>query len=256
MFREDRLAWIKEKIISNEKITVEEICQEYGISEESARRDLRLLDKEGVCHRTRGGAIAKGQVSVRPPLDRDFSKMQIFDNYRDIAKKAVSMIKENDTVYITGGSFGYIMTTMLPRDIHFTVIVNSIDVAKEMRQFENIDVYVAGGKMRQSGSLTDSLASEFVSRIHCDICFITGSGLTADFGLTNGTDETATFQRTVMKNSRKKCLLIPGKKIGENSFIKVCDVENFDCIITDGECDEEELKALGELGVEILVTEE
>lgn len=46
MFREDRLAWIKEKIISNEKITVDEICQEYGISEESARRDLRLLDSE------------------------------------------------------------------------------------------------------------------------------------------------------------------------------------------------------------------
>ena len=144
----------------------------------------------------------------------------------------------------------------MPRDIHYTVVVNSVDIGKELRSFENIDVYIAGGKMRQSGSLVDSLANEFVSRLHFDLCFITGAGLTAEFGLSNGTDETATFQRTVIKNSRSRCLVIPSSKIGVDSFIKVCDVDAFDSIITDWDCVEDQIAAIEERGVEIMVVEE
>ena len=256
MFIEERHQKISDTIKANGKITIAEITSKYGISDESARRDLRLLEQKGICKRTHGGAISIGQVSVRPPVDRNFDNMPIFDNYREISRVAAGKIRENDTVYLTGGSFGHIMVSFLPRDIHYTVVVNSVDIVKELRSFENIDVYIAGGKMRQSSSLVDSLANEFVSRLHFDLCFITGAGLTAEFGLSNGTDETATFQRTVIKNSRSRCLVIPSSKIGVDSFIKVCDVDAFDSIITDWDCVEDQIAAIEERGVEITVVEE
>ncbi|MBD5169793.1 MAG: DeoR/GlpR transcriptional regulator [Oscillibacter sp.] len=256
MFIEERHREISDTIKVNGKITIAEITGRFGISDESARRDLRLLEQKGVCKRTHGGAIALGQVSVRPPVDRDFDHMPVFDNYREISRAAVKKIRENDTVYLTGGSFGHIMVSFLPRDIRYTVIVNSVDIGKELRSFDNIDVYVAGGKMRQSGSLVDSLANEFVSRIHFDLCFITGAGLTAEFGLSNGTDETAAFQRTVIKNSRKKCLVLPSSKIGIDSFIKVCDADAFDYIITDWDCAEDQIAAIEKEGVEVTIVEE
>lgn len=256
MFMEERHQEIAEMIKVNGKITIAEITGRYGISDESARRDLRLLEQKEICKRTHGGAIAVQQVNVRPPVDRDFDHMPIFDNYREISRAAAAKIRENDTVYLTGGSFGYIMVSFLPRDIRYTVIVNSVDIGKQLRGFDNIEVYLAGGKMRQSGSLVDSLANEFVSRLHFDLCFITGAGLTADFGLSNGTDETAAFQRTVIKNSRKRCLLIPGSKVGIDSFMKVCDVDMFDSIITDWDCVEDQISAMEEKGVEITVVEE
>lgn len=256
MFIEERHQKISDTIKKNGKITIAEITSKYGISDESARRDLRLLEQKGICKRTHGGAISIGQVNVRPPVDRNFDDMPIFDNYREISRIAAGKIRENDTVYLTGGSFGHIMVSFLPRDIHYTVVVNSVDIGKELRGFENIDVYIAGGKMRQSGLLVDSLANEFVSRLHFDLCFITGAGLTAEFGLSNGTDETATFQRTVIKNSRSKCLVIPSSKIGVDSFIKVCDVDTFDSIITDWDCIEDQIAAIEEKGVEVTVVEE
>lgn len=255
MFIEERHQQISEIINTNGKITIAEITGKYGISDESARRDLRLLEQKGICKRTHGGAISILQVSVRPPVDRDFDNMPIFDTYREISRAAAARIRENDTVYLTGGSFGYIMVSFLPRDIHYTVIANSVDIGKELRGFDNIDVYIVGGKMRQSGSLVDSLANEFVSRLHFDLCFITGGGLTAEFGLSNGTDETATFQRTVIKNSRKRCLVISSSKIGVDSFIKVCNVNVFDSIITDWDCVEDQIAAIEEKGVEITVVE-
>ena len=256
MFIEERHQEITEIIKENGKITIAEITDKYGISDESARRDLRLLEQKGVCKRTHGGAISVQQVSARPPVDRDFESMPIFDNYREISRKAVAMIRENDTIYLTGGSFGHIMVSFLPRNIHYTVIANSVDIGKELRAFDNIEVYIVGGKMRQSGSLVDSLSNEFVSRLHFDLCFITGAGLTADFGLSNGTDETATFQRTVIQNSRRRCLVIPSSKVGVDSFIKVCDVDAFDSIITDWDCVEDHITAIEEKGVNVTIVEE
>lgn len=256
MFMQERHQAIADSIRNQGKITIGEITQVYGISDESARRDLRILEQQGICKRTHGGAILAKQVNIRPPVDRKFEKMEIFDNYREIARLAAEQIKPNDVVYLTGGSFGYIMLSFLPRDFFYTLVVNSVDIGKELRDFDNLDVYITGGKMRRSGSLVDSLANEFVNRLHFDLCFMTGAGLTAEFGLSNGTDETAAFQRTVIRNSRKRILLIPGVKVGMDSFIKVCEPELFDMVITDWECMEEHISALEDKGIQVCLVEE
>lgn len=182
--------------------------------------------------------------------------MEIFDNYKEISRNAANMICENDIVYLTGGSFGYIMLSFLPKDIHYTLVVNSVDIAKGLRDFNNIDVYLASGKMRQSGALVDSLATNFVSNLHFDLCFITGAGVTADYGFSNSTDETATFQKAIINNSRKKYLLMPSTKVGVDSFVKVCEVDKFDSIITDWDCIEDQVVAIEEKGVQVIVVAE
>lgn len=256
MFIEERHQEIAEIIRREGKITVSQIVEKYGISDESARRDLRLLEQRGICKRTHGGAILLQQVNVFPPMDRDFDTMPVFANYRAIAKAAAAKIRENDTIYLCSGSFGFRMLEFLPRDFHYTLVINSVDLGKALRAFENIDVFLAGGKMRRNGSVVDSFAAAFISRLHFDLCFLTGAGLTADFGLSNGTDETANFQRTVLQNSRRKCLLLSSHKIGTDAFIKVCDADVFDTIITDWDCAEEHIAAMEEKGIEVLVVEE
>ena len=88
MFIEERHQEIIDIIKEKGKITVAEIKEKYGISDESARRDLRLLEQNGFCKRTHGGAISLKQVSVRPPVDRDYKGMTVFDNYREISIEA------------------------------------------------------------------------------------------------------------------------------------------------------------------------
>lgn len=256
MFIEERHEKILETMREKGKITIGEISEAFGISDESARRDLRMLEQRGLCKRTHGGAIVPKQVGMRPPADREFEAMPVFDTYREIARAGAKKIQAGDTVYLTGGSLGYLMLEFLPREISYTVVINSVDLGKMLRGFGNVEVYLAGGKMRQSGSLVDSMATEFVSRLHFDLCLITGAGLTAEFGLSNGTGETAAFQRAVIQNSRKKCLLMPGVKVGTDAFVKVCDAEAFDEVITDWECVEEHILGLTEKGLHVTVVEE
>lgn len=255
MLMEERQIKIAELIEQKGRITIGEITEMFDISHESARRDLRILESKGLCKRAHGGAIKPMPVGYLPPRNRNFDEMPVFENYRQIAKQAVTHIKENDIVYLTGGSLGFHMCHHLPRNFHYTLVVNSIDIANRLRHMDNVDIYVVGGKMRQSTSVVDSMATDFVSRMHFDVCFITGGGLTAEFGLSNGTDETATFQRKVIENSRKKILLLASQKIGANAFIKVCNVEKFDLLITDWDCVEDEIAKIEEKGTEVFMVE-
>ena len=69
-------------------------------------------------------------------------------------------------------------------------------------------------------------------------------------------EETASFQRAVIANSRKCCLLLSSHKIGVDSFIKVCDANIFDYIVTDWNCSEEHLAAFESEGIYLTVVEE
>ncbi|MCL1952612.1 MAG: DeoR/GlpR family DNA-binding transcription regulator [Oscillospiraceae bacterium] len=257
MFIEERHQAILQAIQEKGRISIGEIQEQYGVSVDSARRDLRLLEEQGLLKRTHGGAIPLTQVNNLPPRHRDYVSMEPSDNYAAIAKRAASLVREGDCVYLTSGSLGFIMLKYLPRDIPYTLVLNSVTLANELKYWDNVTVYVVGGKMRMHGttSLVDSFATAFVRSLHFDLCLMTGAGCDAAFGFSNGTDETATFQRAVIENSRKKVLLLPGAKLGFRAFIKVCDAGKFDTLITDWDAVEDELAKIEEAGVEVIVAE-
>ena len=257
MFIEERHQAILSIIKANGRISIGEIQEKFDISVDSARRDLRLLEEKGLLKRTHGGAIPMPQVGFLPPRHRDAKTMEVWDNYAAIAKRAATLIKEGDIVYLTSGSLGFIMLKYLPKDIRYTLVLNSVTLAEELKYWDNIDVYIVGGKMRMHGttSLVDGFAIAFVSNMHFDLCLMTGAGYDAEFGFSNGTGETAVFQRTVIENSRQSVLMMPHQKIGFKAFIKVCDADMFDALITDWDAVEDELNKIEDVGVQVVVVE-
>ena len=257
MFIEERHEAILQAIAEQGRISIGDIQERFGVSVDSARRDLRLLEERGLLKRTHGGAIPLHQVGQIPPRHRDYEAMEVWDNYAAIAKCGAGFVKENDIVSLICGSLGFIMLKYLPRDFHYTLVVNSVTLAEKLKYWDNVTVYVTGGKMRMHGgsSLVDSFATAFVKNMHFDLCLMTGAGCDADFGLSNGTDETAAFQRAVVENSRKKVLMMPHQKIGFRAFIKVCDAGKFDVLVTDWEAVEDELQKIEDCGVQIVVAE-
>ena len=258
MFLEERHQAILEHIKEHGRISIGEIQEKFDMSADSARRDLRQLEERGLLKRTHGGAIPLQQVAMCPPRVRPvITPETAWPNYRAIAKRAAAMIEPNDCVYLTGGSFGGTILEFLPQNFVYTLVVNSVDLANNLKLYDNLKVYMVGGLMRMhSGAhIVDSFATAFVKNLHFDLALLTGAGFDAAFGLTNGTDETATFQRAVMQNSRRKVALMPSHKIGFRAFIKVADAARFDAVITDWDAPEDELQKIEEWGVEIIVVE-
>ncbi|WP_438446074.1 DeoR/GlpR family DNA-binding transcription regulator [Gorillibacterium sp. sgz5001074] len=254
MFIDERHQEIMRLLGEQHRISVAEIVQRFGVSLDSARRDLRILEEKGLLKRTHGGAIPATDVRIKIPDHcsvRDIGEGTV--HYNAVARKAAEYIRKDNTVYLGSASVHYLMTKYLPSDIPFTVVTNSIVIADELKLRENIEIYVIGGKMRRRGHMVDSLAVEFIRNMRLDLCFMTGAGYSAKFGLSNGTHETAAFQRAVIESSRKNICLATHNKIGFEGFVKVVDAQRFDLLITDWEALDEELTAIMDAGVEVVL---
>ena len=257
MFIEERHQTILDLIKTDGRISIGDIQDKFGVSVDSARRDLRLLEEKGLLKRTHGGAIPLPKVGQHSPVKMRCINMtdlpEVFSNYDEIAKKAVSYIKPNDAVYITSGSVGFLMIKYLPKDFEYTVIVSSVDNAMALKSYTNIKTYVIGGMMRPNGRICDSMAQDFIRNMHFDVSFLTGAGITAEFGVSNHTPETAAFHRIIADNSRKNIALFPAEKVGVKVLLKDVDTSKFDVLITDWNALEEELTKFDELGIDVVV---
>lgn len=90
----------------------------------------------------------------------------------------------------------------------FTVVTHSVQIADMLKERKHIDVYLLGGKVKASGSITDALASSFLRHFTLDICFITGGGISKN-GISTSTPEVAALGRTAIEMSRRRICLAP-----------------------------------------------
>lgn len=256
MFIEERhqaiLDWLKE----NGSIYTSDIQDKFGVSYESAKRDLRILEEKGLLKRTHGGALPLRQVAAARPADntvRDIACVK--ENYLFIAKKALSMLEDNDVIYISPATVCYFMVQNLPEDIRLRVVTNSIIIAEELRTKENVSVILLGGQMDHKGNCYDSIAVDTIKKLRVDKCFITSASISADFGLSIQKTEAIGFVNALMDSSKKTIGLYPKEKIGFDSIVSICPAERLDVLITDWDASEEDLKQFDEKGIEIIVLE-
>ena len=256
MFIEERhqaiLAWLREK----GSITTGDIQEQYGVSYESAKRDLRILEEKGLLKRTHGGALPLHQVALGRPAKKTIKDMDtVKDNYLLIALRAVSMIQDNDVVFLTSATVCYLMAQNLPDGIRIRVVTNSIVIAEELRTRDNISVILLGGEMDDKGNCYDAIAIETIKRLRFDKCFITSAFISAQFGLSIRKTAAISFFNAVMDSARQTIGLFPREKIGFDSIVSICPADRLDVMITDWDASEDDLKLFDEKGIEIVIVE-
>lgn len=256
MFIEERHQKILDMLEKNGSIRVSEIQIKFNVGYDSAKRDLRILEEKGLLKRTHGGAIPIRQIGAGKPSGvtcKDFNEVK--ENYLAIAKRAISMINQNDVVFITSASVGYLMAQNLPDDLKIRVVTNSIIIAEELRKKPNVSVIMLGGEMDAKGNCYDAFAIETVKKLRFDKCFLTSAAISARFGLSIQKSQAISFWNTVIDCSRQAIGLYPTEKIGLESIVSICPASRLNTIITDWDALEEDLAEFDELGIKIDIVE-
>jgi DeoR/GlpR family transcriptional regulator of sugar metabolism len=249
MFSEERREKILEVLKNEGRVLAKELSDALQVSIDSIRRDLSSLEDNGLLKRTHGGAIPVTEVKKAPPAPaKRYSEGSIYENA--VAKEAAKWIKERDTLFIGGSSVHYVLLKYLP-NVPLTIVTNSLKIAEALRDRQNIDLYVIGGKVKNSGNMTDALATQLVSQYTFDLTFAT-----AERGISTATPEAAAFMNAVGKVSRKRVGLFPHYKIGVNAFANVGPVSNLEAVITDQEAPRDHLQAIEQQGVKVIIADE
>ncbi len=252
MFMEERQKDIIRKVNETGRILVSEIQECYQVSADCARRDLRLLESKGLLQRTHGGAIAIHPKEIYPaPTYNPVDIKEVRTDYLAVAKKAIEYIQNKDVIYITTSLIGYYMAENLPEDIIITVLTNSVTIAEALRKKMNLSVVLLGGEMSHRGHCHDFYTLQMVKNIRMDKAFLSHAALSLDFGASIHDPAGVEFGKAVMKNSGMNIGLYPSKKIGKNSIHSVCQVKDYDLLITDDHVSEDFLIQVRDLGVAI-----
>jgi len=246
------LDWLEEKGY----ISTDEIQEEFQISYDSAKRDLRILEEKKLLKRTRGGALPLRQVGIGRPKGNTAKDIPVVkENYALIAKKAVTMLRNQDVIYVTSGTVGYFMAQYLPEDLTLRAVTNSIVVAEELRRKPNVSVILIGGEMDDKGCCYDGFAMEMVKKLRFDKCFLTSASLSADFGISMQRTAALPFYNALIEGSKQVIGLYPKEKLGFHSVVSIAPAEKLNLMITDWDASEEDLKLLAEKGIEIEIVE-
>jgi len=235
-------------------VRVASVASDFGVTQETIRRDLERLEREGRLVRSHGGAI---------PLDRDRTELPLdvreivhLEQKRAIAAHAAAGIREGDVIALDASSTARELARLLP-DIPLTVVTNSLAAAMALHDRSRVRVVVAGGVLDgPSRSFVGEMATEMLDRFHFTRAFISCQGIDLERGLSVAADQHAGIKRRMIALASEAVLLADSSKFGVKAvefFAKVADV---DTIITDPGADPKMIARLGKAGVRVEIARE
>ncbi|MBM4413545.1 MAG: DeoR/GlpR transcriptional regulator, partial [Chloroflexi bacterium] len=148
-FNNPRLAHIERFIVQRQQVSVTDICEVFGISEATARRDLDQLASVGSIQRIHGGAIAINDAPPEPPVLQR-SSWQHGEKQR-IGELAATLIDAGDTVFISSGTTSLAVAQALRERNDLMIVTNSLPVMNLMADSGNAMIAL-GGMLRASES--------------------------------------------------------------------------------------------------------
>ncbi len=256
MFIEERHQQILAIIAERGSITTSDIISRFGISYDSAKRDLRLLEEKGQLKRTHGGAIPVGQLAIGMPKRTSTQEPTAKPRDAAIARRAASLIQKNEMIFLADDPIGSLVAEHLPRDHGLYAVVNSVAVAEVLRHRRDVKTILIGGEMDEKGSCFDGFALETVKRMRFDKAFVTTDGLSAEFGLSISHGNKIPFWSAVMEASKQRIGLFPADKIGKDASFSLCQIGKLDLLITDENAPTDRLGEFAECGVRICIASE
>lgn len=217
-------------------VSTDELVNRLGVSAETVRRDLALLEERGALRRVHGGAasiLRRGSVEEPSFVERTVIRQQA---KTQLARVAVALLEPGQTVAIDIGTTAVEVARAIPASFRGTVITPSLLVAVELAGRRDVDVLVSGGRVR-GGDLacSNAHARSLFADVYPDVAFIGSGGVDAVAGLTDYHLDEVDVRRTIIANSAASYILADSSKLGRIGPHRVCDLGSVSGLITE-EC--------------------
>lgn len=234
----ERRRKIISRLNSSGKVIVNELAREFDVTEETIRRDLDKLDKEGIASKTYGGAVSKS-VS---PLDLPYNVRESVnvEQKERIAEKLSEMIRDGERIMVDSSSTVLYLIKKLKDKKDLTIITNSVKVLLELADKPDWTVLSTGGRLKKGAlSLGGSSAEKMINSFHVDKVVISCKGLDMSFGVTDSNENDCRIKQAMLECAERRILALDSEKIDKKSFIRICSLSDIDMIVTDSEPSEE-----------------
>ncbi len=231
MLTTERKAALLERLAHSGSLVAATVAAEWGVSEDTIRRDLRDLAAKGRLVRVHGGALPVSPTHLplakRAGLQRDAKAR--------LGRVAAALIRADMIVLMDGGTTHLAVVEALPQSLRATIVTHSPGIAAALEQHVFVDVILIGGRLfRHSMVAMGPSTQDALSRLRADLCFLGVTGVHPDLGLTTGDAEEAALKGKLIASSAETVVLATPEKIGAASPWIIAPLARIDHLITTG----------------------
>ncbi|MBG9981162.1 DeoR/GlpR transcriptional regulator [Facklamia sp. DSM 111018] len=222
MLTEERHRQILQALETKTFLTVKELVEALQVSESTIRRDLSLLEEGDYLVRVHGGAKRGQGLADEPDVNQ---KMALNPELKSkMAKKAVSLIEAEETIYVDAGTSTYALLQALDlTDVR--VITNGIDHAQLCLE-KGIETRLLGGKIKsETRAIIGLTALDQIRSYHFHKAFLGINGIDLQYGLTTPDEEEAMIKQAGIQMANRTFVLADVSKFDQVAFAKVGDLD-------------------------------
>ena len=255
MLAVERRNLILEKLQDEKKVVVSELSALFDVSEETIRRDLDRLDKEGLAVKSYGGAVLNENASLDMPFN--VRKKRNMKGKKLIGDLVSSLVQEGEHIIVDPSTTAVAIIRALKSRKRLTVITNSIEVLIELSDVSGWDVISTGGTLRENYlALVGPKAIDVINSFHADKVIFSCKGLDMEKGLTDGNEMFSQVKQTMIRSAKQRILAIDYTKFDNIAFSKICELKEIDMVVTDVRPSDEWMDYFKEKGIECLYGKE
>ncbi len=232
MLAAERRSEILEKLQEEKRVVVSDLSKQFGVSEETIRRDLDKLDKEGLATKSYGGAVFNENTNIDMPFN--VRKKKNVTGKQKIAELVADLVQDGEHIILDASTTAVFIAKAIKNKERLTVITNSIEIIIELSDVSGWNIIASGGRLKEGYlALVGPQAVEGLSAFNAEKAFMSCKGLSADKGITEGNEEFAQTKQVMMRSAAQKILTLDSSKFGKVAFSRVCDFKEIDMVITD-----------------------
>ena len=231
--------------------SIVELASELKVSDETIRRNIKPLVRQGLIEKVHGGIVLSHQQEPEPPFEKRMNERVAEKQL--ISSLVAELIGDGDSIMLDTGSTTAYAARALSGHRRLSVVTNCTEIARTLAREPSNRVHICGGALRADDWATfGSAAIDFVRQFHVNYAIlsiggIAESGVFMDYHL-----EEAEFSRAVIEQARQTIVVADHSKFGNSNFIKVCDFDAVDLVVVDRSPPPGIQTGFDEAGVEVI----
>ena len=233
------------------RVSVETLADTLGVTPQTIRKDLTLLERRALLTRVHGGAVpTSGTDNLAYAERRDIAVAA----KSAIGAAAAALVPDGASLFINIGTTTEAIARHLGDHAKLMVITNNLNVVDILADRTGIEVIAAGGRVRASDrAVIGAIAMDFIRGFKVDVALIGASGIEANGDFLDYDIDEVRVSQTIIRNARQVILAIDSSKLDRPAPVRVGNLDDIDWLVTDHVPDSLRA-ACAEAGVRIVET--
>jgi DeoR family transcriptional regulator, fructose operon transcriptional repressor len=240
VYPEERQHAIATLVADRGRVSVAAVAEQFGVTTETVRRDLAVLERAGMLRRVHGGAVPAGALALAEPGlgERHGTRAE---QKRKIAAAALDLLPGTDgSLILDGGTTTAALAELLPGDRRLLAVTQSVPIAARLSATHGITLHLVGGRVR---AVTQCAVGETAVRTLADL----------RHGFTTPDEAEASVKRAIIRAAQRVVVLADSSKLGREHLMRFAGLEEVDVLVTDADADRESLAEIEAAGLEVVL---